>query len=106
MGRATSLGPPAANGTTRVSGRLGQFCAAAVPGKASKASIAPNAGTRAPIARFLLLHMVRSWSCRRGVLECAGHALSFRCDKRAIAKVPPLGFPLPHHIARGVIRHQ
>src|SRR5262249_27155840 len=45
---------------------------------------------------------VRSWSCRRGVLECAGHALSFRCDKRAIAKVPPLGFPLPRHIALGI----
>jgi hypothetical protein len=29
MRPATSLGPPAANGTTRVSGRVGQLCAAA-----------------------------------------------------------------------------
>jgi hypothetical protein len=66
MRPATSLGPPAANGTTRVSGRLGQFCAAAVAGKASKASIAANAGRRALITRFLLMHMVRSWLCPRG----------------------------------------
>jgi hypothetical protein len=60
MRPATSLGPPAANGTTSVSGRRGQFCAAAVPGKASKASSAPKTFTRELNAR-LLVHMVRPW---------------------------------------------
>src|SRR5262245_8231223 len=56
MRPATSLGPPAANGTTRVSGRLGQFCAGAVAVVASSASIAPKTFTRGLIAR-LLMHM-------------------------------------------------
>src|SRR5262249_40631432 len=60
MRPATSLGPPAANGTTSVSGRLGQFCAGAVPVAASSPSSTPKAGTAALIIR-LLIHMVRPW---------------------------------------------
>jgi hypothetical protein len=62
MRPATSLGPPAANGTTRVSGRLGQFCAAAVAGKASKASIVPKTCTRELAARRPLISITSSLS--------------------------------------------
>src|SRR5262249_55298551 len=65
MRPATSLGPPAANGTTRVSGRLGKFCAEAMPVEASSASSAAKAGTRGLIIR-LLMHMVRPWLHGRG----------------------------------------
>src|SRR5258707_2639932 len=100
MRPATSLGPPAANGTTSVSGRVGQFCADAVPGAASSASIAANAERHAPITRLLPMPMVRPCSWPRGVLERAGRALSPRRATRAIVRLTLLRLrgPLPPRV--------
>src|SRR5262249_40785224 len=86
MRPATSLGPPAANGTTRVSGRVGKFCAGAVPAEASSASIAPKTFTRGFIPR-LLMHIFRPWLHGYGRAPSLADALSPRGDKPAIAKL-------------------
>src|SRR5262249_34077838 len=51
---------PAANGKTRVSGRLGKFCADAMPVETSSASIAPKTFTRRLAARRPLVSMASS----------------------------------------------
>ena len=54
MRPATSLGPPAANGTTSVSGRFGKSCAPALAETATKAALR--------MARAVQLRVARFWS--------------------------------------------
>ncbi len=50
---SVSIGPPAANGTTMVTGRLGQSSARAAPGTARTASV----------SRIVELRMFIPWRC-------------------------------------------
>src|SRR5262245_46087268 len=68
MRATTSIGPPAANGTTTVGGRAGQSCAGAAAGNAS----APASRAPMMIARCIRLSSIGAGAAR---LDRAGPAL-------------------------------